>query len=172
MKYETPWGCMTLLKVTETDAFCTSHHSFSWHLRFQGSCVWKCQKALFAATIPLCFSASKFFQSLESLSPCLDSTWKCKGVNALLIEWRTGVPGLPSFQWTISRCIPHGSSQSLAKSFWLTTAVLRSVMFPLLTSLVSVSLDSAPSWHQPPNSLHPRLCLILSFEWSQIFGGC
>lgn len=119
------------------------------------------------------FQPQSIFRALESLSRCLDSTWKCKGLNTLLIKWQTGVPGHPSFQWTTPRCIPHGSSQSSAKSFWLPTAVLRSVMFLFfLTSLVSASLDSAPSWHQPPNSLHPSLCLILSFEWSQIFGGC
>lgn len=119
------------------------------------------------------FQPQSIFRALESLSRCVDSTWKCKGLNTLLIKWQTGVPGHPSFQWTTPRCIPHGSSQSSAKSFWLPTAVLRSVMFLFfLTSLVSASLDSAPSWHQPPNSLHPSLCLILSFEWSQIFGGC
>lgn len=75
------------------------------------------------------FQPQSIFRALESLSRCLDSTWKCKRLNTLLIKWQTVVPGHPSFQWTTPRCIPHGSSQSSAKSFWLPTAVLRSVMF-------------------------------------------
>lgn len=162
---------MTLVKVTETDALCTTHR-FLIPPQISGQLCLKMLESSVCCHQPAVFQPQSIFRALESLSRCVDSTWKCKGLNTLLIKWQTGVPGHPSFQWTALRCIPHGSSQSSTKSFWLPTAVLRSVMFLFLTSLVSASLDSAPSWHQPPNSLHPSLCLILSFEWSQIFGGC
>lgn len=119
---------MTLVKVTETDALCTTHR-FLIPPQISGQLCLKTLESSVCCHQPAVFQPQSIFRALESLSRCLDSTWKCKGLNTLLIKWQTGVPGHPSFQWTTPRCIPHGSSQSSAKSFWLPTAVLRSVMF-------------------------------------------
>lgn len=135
---------------------------FSSHLKFQGGCALKCQKApLLASNIPLLlFSLKAFPKPWKFSQPVIGLNMKGQGSYYNPHPMGDGSPWPSILPTDNSEVHP---SWSLAGSIQLLTGVIRSIMYLLkktkkqkkttLLLLVSLSLHSAASWDHIPNKL-------------------